>query len=624
MICPTANFKLIYLKGHVIYVMKYIITFCVFFLPAYLFSQVQLLNKIPLEKQVAIADAIVEGKVVNKVSYWDVGHKNIYTVHTLEVSKIHKGDSKSEIHLVSLGGTIGLQSHIVRPALKLPVNAVGVFVAKNADIALEGFPSTKPIYKSVGLSQGVYRYNLKKGNVINPFLSFSNHKKLEDTITSLTKREATQIKETNYFETEEVNIKKKSVFGVEKTQINTLSPTEIAAGNGSVLSISGANFGTDLGIVRFQNADDGGATTIEALETNIESWTDTEITIKVPSGAGSGAVEVETSAGVTHTITGLEITHNYITGSYSDATIRDGKEVEYPIHHISDHNANEATSTGNFENGAYLFNYHTDFDSNTAAVSAFESGFDAIVCNAGSKFTISDATTTAKLVDDNINSISFDTTEEGVLGFVLSRTSGYGITNGLTNETSLYFFFYEIDYVFSPDVSWDFNGDATFSEFDFNAVVRHETGHAAGLGHVINSAEIMHYAIGPGPKDAITSEPIYEPVRAKINFDKAVFTPSPITATDFSDCYTLNLISPTDNTIVAAYPNPANESITLTTKLPMHSASIYTLTGKMLQQVPLGNSTSEHLNVSEIPQGHYFIIIQFENKQEVVRFIKSN
>lgn len=612
------------MKGQVIYNMKHILAFFVVSLPLFIFSQVELLNNISLENQIAIADAIVEGKVINKASYWDAGHKNIYTVHTVEVSKIHKGDNTSEIYLVSLGGTIGMKSHIVRPALKLPVNAVGVFVAKNADIALEGFQSTKPIYKSVGLSQGVYRYNLKKGNVTNPFLSFSNHKKLEDTITSLTNREVTQIKETNYFETEEVNIKKKNVFGVEKTQISSLSPTEIVAGNGSVLTISGANFGTDLGIVRFPDADDGGDTTIEALETNIESWTDTEITIKVPSGAGSGDVEVETSAGVTHTTAGLVVTHNYLTANFSHENIRDGKEVEYPIHHISDHNSSESTSTGNFENGAYLFNYHADFKSNTAAVNAFESGFDAIVCNAGSKFTISNTTTSAKQADDNINAISFDTTDDGVLGFVISRSSGYSITNSLTNESSLYFFYYEIDYVFNPEISWDFNGDATFSEFDFNAVVRHETGHAAGLGHVINTAEIMHYAIGPGPKDAITSEPIYDPVKTKINFDKSVFTPSPITAADFSDCYILNLINPTDNTIVAAYPNPANENITLTTKLPMHSASIYTQTGKMLKQVPLGNSTSEHLNVSEIPQGHYFIIIQFEKNQEVVRFIKSN
>lgn len=362
------------------------------------------------------------------------------------------------------------------------------------------------------------------------------------------------------------------------------------------------------------------------METNIESWTDTEITIKVPGDAGSGAVEVETSAGVSFSFPGLEVTHNYLTQKYTDINIRGGKEVEYHVHHIGGHNPTDPTNSksGNFENGAYAFNYHTDFDSNTAAVSAFESGFNPIVCNAGSKFAISNATTTAKLADDNINAISFDTTGDGVLGFVVSRASGYLLQNNVTLELSLYVFYYEIDYVFNPDVNCDFNGDATLSEFDFNATVRHETGHAAGLGHVINTAEIMHYAIGPGPNDAVTSDPIYEPVKAKINFDKAAFTPSPITATDFSDCYTLNMVSPTDNTIIAAYPNPANESIILTTKLPMLSASVYTITGKMLQQVPIRNSTSEHLNVSEIPQGHYFIIIQFENKQEVVRFIKSN
>lgn len=192
--------------------MKKIVTLLSASLPLFIFSQVHLLDNIPLKKQVAIADVIVEGKVINEVSYWGEDHKNIYTVHTLEVSKTYKGGVTSEIHLVSLGGTIGFKSQIVHPALKLPVNTVGVFVAKNTSLTLKGFPSDKPTYKSVGISQGVYRYNLKKGNVTNPFLNFINHKSLEDTITSLTKREATQIKETNYFETEEVNIKKKKRF----------------------------------------------------------------------------------------------------------------------------------------------------------------------------------------------------------------------------------------------------------------------------------------------------------------------------------------------------------------------------------------------------------------------------
>lgn len=374
-------------------------------------------------------------------------------------------------------------------------------------------------------------------------------------------------------------------------------------------------------MVRFRNADDGGNTTIDALETNIVSWTDTEIKIKVPGGAGTGAVEVETSEGISSSYPGLKITHNYFSLEHAFDGFRGGKEFEYPIHHIGAHTPtdNAQTSIGNFENGSYVFNYHTDFKNNAAAVDAFKSGFESIVCNAGSKFTISDETTEAKMADDNINSISFDTTEEGVLGFASTRFDGY-----LIDLSTLYVYLYDIDYVFNEDISWDFDGDAIFFEYDFYAVVRHETGHAAGLGHVINVAEIMHYAIGSGPNDDFTSEPIYGPVKDKINYDKSVFTPSQITKTNFSDCYTLNLISPTDNTIVAAYPNPSNESITLTTKLPMHSASIYTLTGKMLHQVTLENSTSEHLNVSEIPPGHYFIIIQFENKQEVVRFIKSN
>jgi hypothetical protein len=55
------------------------------------YAQTDLLIKIPLEEQVSNAQLIAEGEIIAKKSYWDVGRKNIYTVNTLEVSKLYKG-----------------------------------------------------------------------------------------------------------------------------------------------------------------------------------------------------------------------------------------------------------------------------------------------------------------------------------------------------------------------------------------------------------------------------------------------------------------------------------------------------------------------------------------------------
>lgn len=591
-------------------------------------AQDEFLVKIPIKQQVAMASTVVEGKVVSKKSYWDTGRKNIYTVHTIDVSKVYKGASKQQIHLVSLGGVVGFQAQIAKPQLSLRPNAVGVFVVNAFDRTLEDFESTVPLYKAIGLSQGFYRYNLENTSVSNPFVRFSNPQKLDDTLKSLTGIEPKQMKAVDYFNKKKSSpLTQTNVAAVAAASaISSISPTQIAAGNKSVLTISGSGFGASQGEVFFRLADDGGATDFAVLETQIVSWTDSEIQVEVPGDAGSGAVKVKTDSNTEFSISGLVISHSYITVNYSDANIQGGKEVEYRPHHISSAQSGGAPS-GNFDNGSYVFSYHTDFKNNTAAVTAFEDGFDDIVCGAGIDFKISSLSTSVKTpADDNINSISFDLVNTGILGQAISRFSG-GYISDVNGDLSLYWAFKEIDYVFDESQTWDFDldGNTTSSEFDFNAVARHETGHAAGLGHVIDNQKIMYFSATTGPLQTITSNSMFNPILSKITNDKNTTPPSFFNATDFSSCYQTSLhaqIFKEKSFIV--FPNPVAEILSVESISPIQNAFIYDLKGSVLMHSSQReDKTSFSMDVSHLNPGIYFISLRNDQGVYSQKFIKN-
>jgi hypothetical protein len=87
------------------------------------------------------------------------------------------------------------------------------------------------------------------------------------------------------------------------------------AGVGEVLTIEGENFGTNKGVVFFKAADDGGVKYLKGIHDRyIDSWSNTQIKVKVPSkvyygyggaqyigtgGAGTGTLYIRTSSGDT-------------------------------------------------------------------------------------------------------------------------------------------------------------------------------------------------------------------------------------------------------------------------------------------------------------------------------------
>lgn len=186
--------------------------------------------------------------------------------------------------------------------------------------------------------------------------------------------------------------------------------------------------------------------------------------------------------------------------------------------------------------------------------------------------------------------------------------------------------------MFSNQISWDFDldGNTASTEYDFNATARHEIGHAAGLGHVINEDEIMHYATDIGSLQHLLSDPIYSPVIYKINTNiEAVMenTNLRILTPDFSECYKLGLdtYGPLFS-FVEIYPNPTNDYLFISAQRPIREFNIHAVNGKKVTnaiEILKVNSPNRRLDLSSLSSGIYFLILQIDDKTYTQRIVKN-
>ena len=588
------------------------------------YAQVHLLKEIPLSEQVNSAEVIAEGEVIAKKSYWDSNKHNIYTVNTIDLSKLYKGASTNQINIVTSGGIVGRKAQKNYPNLELNKADKGTFILEKFNLKLEGYQDNLPLFQVTGMSQGFFRYDTRAKKIQNPFNKVSSAKELNQKLIGLTNKQPKQLKAVDYFEVKKKEMSKVQAANVVVASISSINPTQIIAGDKSVLTINGSSFGNTAGKVHFKNADDAGASTVSALATQIVSWTDTQIQVEVPGKAGSGTLNVITSANTTTQITGLVVTDAIIIQRFKHPNIASGVEQEYPVFHVGNAYDKSSNSLGNFDNGAYLFTFHTDFDSNAAAKSAFLKAFDLLVCNAGIKLKISTQTTTTKDIENRINSISFDPLSVRT-GVVKIRSLGTGNGSG-----GMYWYIHEMDYSYNDKVIWSFDSSATtISEYDFSAITRHETAHAAGLGHVIDTQKIMHWSIGKGDKSQLKSDTTYDPSITKITHDKTVTPPSStsIVKTDFSGCYKQSLgIDAIEQSAFQLYPNPASDFITVAGLKTIEAVAIYNITGALIHEASVADgigSSEVSIDLGNYTSGIYFTKVSDATGSQSLRFVKE-
>ncbi len=444
------------------------------------FSQC-LLREVPFDLRAANASLVVEGSVTSKHSYWNDDHTMIYTSNIIEVFKVFKGSlSGNSIELITEGGVVGLDMIKAEPSLQLNVGETGVFlcVAPKRIKGVSSTPAMHTRYTAYAESQGFIRYDPQSRTAADPFHQYADiknelYKKLSPAL--------------NYRVIKNMDFTSPQNREMKLTAISGFSPATITAGTGSVLTITGSGFGATqgAGVVRFRNADDGGASLITPIPSQYILWSDTEIRVQVPDGAGTGTIQVV--QGVTFT-SGSALTISYAhTNVYFDPG---PGTVAYQSDHVNDNGS-----------GGYTWRMNTGFDANAAAKASFQRGFDSWRCGTDVNWTIGATTSINDAVSDGTNVITFDNAAPlgaGILGVC------YSYWSGCASGPTIVWFVNELDIIFDEGsniapLTWEF-GTATpsGSEFDFETVVVHELGHGHQLGHVIQPGAIMHYAISNG------------------------------------------------------------------------------------------------------------------------------
>ena len=573
----------------------------VFILTFFYLSTIQaqsLLREVPLSKKIDASDLLVEGKVIAKYSFWDTEMKHIYTLNKIEVYKIFKGKStNSIIEVITLGGTVGLQAEKVTPSLQFKEDNIGmIFLKKSAIKQKEVQKTTINYMPSVGV-QSFYIYDLIEGAAKGVF------QKYDDIVATLYK-EINDITKTTYKEVNKFDIKKKVSSINEKNKaaldITSFTPTSISAGTKSVLTINGSGFGETKGSVKFKNASTGTANTAIALDSQILTWTDSQITVEVPSDAGTGNIQVVTHGGTPfNSASSLTVTFALINVEAAVNNVN----IAFQVQHI---NANG--------NGGYNWQMHTDFESNAAAKESFIRAMNSWRCASKVFWEIGSNSTIDVIDRDGINIIRFDNGTElpnGTAGICTSYYSGCSANGG----NDIDWFVEELDIVFDDATNWEFGPESpSNNEFDFESVAVHELGHGHQIGHVINTNDVMHRSISNGES---LREPNSNNLAAADNVyvRSAEFTVCNQPSMLGFDCSKLSVDDDLLASQIVLFPSYVEKEIFINNAnlLPLQEVKFFDVRGRVIKQESLKKVQKQKINIEQLTSGLYFVQVRSEN-----------
>ncbi|MEO1031776.1 MAG: T9SS type A sorting domain-containing protein [Bacteroidota bacterium] len=551
----------------------------------------ELTFEVPLDAQVQASSQIIEGKVISKKSFWDANRENIYTVNVIDVYKVFKGQPLSTIEIVTPGGAVGLDAEIVTPSLQLNKRDVGIFLLTANAVAIT---TQHPAFETYSDTQGFYKYNVFNNTVVSPYRVQQGITDFYTTVTGLTNTAYTNIKD----------------FSIDASadrgtlSIASISPTTATAGTLTELTINGSGFGATAQNIGFTNADDGGATFTLALQTQILSWSDTQIVVQIPDQAGTGQVAIINSAG--NSVLGTSpqtLTIEYAQLNVTSDAVSAGTFVAYQTQHYNDD-----------ANGGYTWQMFTDFDANASANASFIRALDTWRCTTDIYWTVGGVTTTDAVANDGINIVRFDNAGElpnGVLGRCTSRFSGC-FTNG---GTDLDWVITELDIAFDDGTNWEYGPSApAFTEFDFESVAVHELGHGHQLAHVIDSNVVMHFSLSNGESlRNLSADDISGAGDVHTRSTSVVACGSPLML-DF-DCSVLSVSSQELSAAISIYPNPSNGRVYINNSgfITLDSASIYDVNGRLILRKELADTPLNQIDLTTMSKGVYFLMVSSDD-----------
>jgi hypothetical protein len=229
-----------------------------------------------LEKRINESDLLVEATVLESKSVWDDNHHNIYTLNTLKVYKVFKGElEKDQITLVTMGGTVGLEAHHAHPSLEIQAGQTGIFILSENGCPVQ---ADKGFWMATASYQSLILYDLQRFKAIDSDREFESIRfELYPYISEISKQELKELSPYNP-ESGEGGIKPLAPSVIDSFSLDT-----VTGGSGEVLTIYGTNFGFAKGAqgkVGFKDANFGdGRYYYSPVSWTYVSWSNSQIQV---------------------------------------------------------------------------------------------------------------------------------------------------------------------------------------------------------------------------------------------------------------------------------------------------------------------------------------------------------
>jgi hypothetical protein len=450
---------------------------------------------VPLEKRMATAQLVVEGEVVH--SHCFIGtNRTIYTSHIVRIDKVIKGRPAADtLEIILEGGTVANQSLSVSHQVEMGPKSSGVFFLNPLGATHPAkLGQQKLAYDVYAGMQGFIEYSRFPGatSAVEPFHVYNS---IADDLYPLLGLSGAQAP---------VKHKPIPLRTAGSPTIDSIRPLEVTAGTCTTLSIYGHGFQDGKGSVLFPNANSGGITLMISDSTDIQAWADTLIRVWVPSigglpfltgVAGTGFVSIANTLG--DTAKSLDT----LSVRFGIKNVRN-EDTLFPLGvsrfaSLFDQDSHVPSDTS----GGYTFRLSDSFSANDSAEAVFRQSLRQWRCATGVNFKIGADTSLNVVQNDLVNIVRWDEFPDTLPAGRLARTRVYFV-DCLDGPEHAYQIS-EIDFTFNRNIPWNFDTTANSPTMvDFYSVTLHEIGHAHGLEHVIDTAEVMNYKIGFGERNA--------------------------------------------------------------------------------------------------------------------------
>lgn len=203
------------------------------FVAAFSQAKAQIIPK-DITQTITLADCIFEGKVIRTNSYWNADSTFIYTSHTIEISKIFKGDMIcGTVEVINPGGRVDDRILHLTHHLELQNEELGLFFCSATQMeqpSIDYYPETNSFALEVLFSeQGFYKYYFDYINhpVTGMFYSFDSLAQAYDLVELYTQLNYVDCQNPNItfprFNNEIYRKKLSTQKGIKKQEINSFS-----------------------------------------------------------------------------------------------------------------------------------------------------------------------------------------------------------------------------------------------------------------------------------------------------------------------------------------------------------------------------------------------------------------